>query len=472
MNESFTIDGLWWLPATPELKIPGNLSYKPGHTPRLKLMGTLNKPEKFLVMHSDFFNPPLIHGVSSKGEFITLNRCLQINGNNVIGDAGHQTTSEFIAYIVFFDTHFHDPDDIRFLSINVRLHELDNWFNKSCIKINSLENKQEEVLLDLPDPIITNLEEFEVKLGVTGKRNYRLNSASIQANAYLEIIGKNNKPIDEFLTLVRLIQNFFTLLISDPTFVTEMTGKLVVYAEVPNNNSSTQIIRIYYPAAGWQAEVRDVFWASMLLPLSEIEEDFPELLTLWVQKVQILKPVYDLFFAGIYKSTYPENEFLNLCQAIETYHRRIFGGEFLPEKTFLDGLYKTLVAAITPDIEPDFRSSLKDGKLRYAFEYSLRKRIELLCQHITENININFLKNHQDIVNYAKKITDTRNYLTHYTNDLKERSISGGKDLSEANNQLKLIMSICFLEQLGLPFNKIQERLSNHWSFKEYFVLH
>lgn len=433
-------------------------------------MGTLNKHEEPFFDHSDFINPAIILGITSKGESVTLSNCLQINENSGVGDAGHQTTSEFIAHFAFFGAHFENPNEIQFLSITIRLHDLDSWFNKSCIEVNLHSTNQDIVSMKLPDPLITEIGEFSVELGVIGNRNYRLNSATIQTNAYLTIISANKKPFEEFLAIVRLIQNFFTLLISDPTFVTEMTGDLAIDVEKANEPySSTREISICYPAAGRQPEPRDVFWAFMLLPYSEIEDNFSDLLKMWVQKAEILKPVYDLYFAGIYQSIYPENEFLNLVQALETYHRRIFGGEYLNRDIYINGLYKSLLSAIPPDISTDFRSSLREGKLKYAFEYSLRKRLQLLCIHITEKMRINFLCNRKTIIDFAKRISYTRNYLTHYSYDLKELSITGGKDLHEANNQLKLIISICFLEQLGLPYKKIHERLKVHRRFEKYF---
>ena len=90
-------------------------------------------------------------------------------------------------------------------------------------------------------------------------------------------------------------------------------------------------------------------------------------------KSEIIEPVYNLYFAGFYKSTYPENEFLNLTQVLETYHRRIYGGKYQEDEIYLNGLYKSFVAAIPLEIDDDFRNGLEIGSLRHANEYSLKK---------------------------------------------------------------------------------------------------
>lgn len=470
MNESFTTEGYWWLPGTPEVKVPGILSFTPGDTPRLKLMGALNNAEVSNFRSPVFINPDIILGISAKGESVTLSKCLQINGNSNIGPAGSHITSEFIAHFAYFGVHFLNASDVQFTSITIRFHNLDNWYNKGCINVNQQESGQDLVTVNLPDPMIFNIDDLGLKILVTQNCNYKMNSASISIGVCLEIISVNQKPLDEYMALLRLLQNFFSFVITEPTFVTEMTGRLTIDDDKPTGNfAPAQTIKVYYAAAGWHPNAREIFWASMLMPYSEIESNLSELLNKWVKKADTIKPVYDLFFAGIYRSTYPENEFLNLIQAVETYHRRIYRGEYLPEGIYLNGLYKWLTAAIPAQISADFRSSLQGGKLRYAHEYSLRKRIVLLCRHITENLQINFLNGQEAISSYAEKITDTRNYLTHYSSELKMQAITGGKELFEVNNQLKLIISICFLEQMGIPYDKIETLISKQRQYVKYF---
>jgi hypothetical protein len=66
MDDPFAIEGFWWLLNTPEVKIPGVLSYTPGDTPRLKLMGALNNIEERVFPTPDFINPDIIHGIAER----------------------------------------------------------------------------------------------------------------------------------------------------------------------------------------------------------------------------------------------------------------------------------------------------------------------------------------------------------------------------------------------------------------------
>lgn len=472
MNTSFTIEGFWWLPNNPELKIPGHFSYTPGDTSRLKLLGVLNKTEDDSFPLRDFINPEFIHGISRKGESITLHKCLQIGLNNTIGDAGRVDTSEFMAHFAFFGAYFSDSSEIQFSSITLLLHNLDNWYNKGSININHSETGFDEIKAIPQPPIVINLNELELKINVSANHSFNLNSATILMRVSLQLISLEQKTFDEFLSVVRLLQDFFSFVISAPTFVIEMTGSLRNNNKFGDSSMGARAIKIYYNSPGWQPNAREFFWSDMLLPYTKVEDCLAEILRLWVQRTETIGPVYNLFFAGIYRSTYPENEFLNLCQAIETYQRRIHGGEYMSKERYLNGLYKALIAAITEDISKDFRTSLVEGKLRYANEFSLRKRIIILCEHIAQNLSLNILHDKNDISAFAKKISDTRNYLTHYSPELKGKAITGGSELFEINNQLKLFISICFLEQMGISSKKIASLLSRHLPYMKYFITH
>lgn len=471
MNEAFEINGFWWLPETPQIQIPGILSFSPGNILILKLMGELTKTPKKYHLPTNFINPVLIHGKSSKGDFVTLYKCFQKSGDNSYGFGGGYCNTEFIAHVAFFGTHFSTQADIQFISLSVRFHNLDNWYNKNLIQYGNPEPGTAVITFKRPAPLDVQLSNFQVQFAVFERQSLKMNNASVYANAWVHIITESQKSFDNYLSLIRLIQNFLTFAITEPTFVIELNGRLTEIIEpVEEKNTPPINIKIFYSAVGWQPDARDVFWADMLLPFSENEKNLPDLLSAWQEKSETLKPVLDLYFAGFYRSTYPENEFINLTQAIETYHRKTYGGQYQIDDVFLNGLYKILIAAIPPDISSDFRSSLKNGKLRYAHEYTLKKRLLLLSEHISDNMSVNFLCDKQTQSAFAEKIADTRNYLTHYSHELKDRAITSGKELFELNQQLGLIIKICLLEELGIPFDRIVALLKRDRSHQKYIA--
>jgi hypothetical protein len=264
------------------------------------------------------------------------------------------------------------------------------------------------------------------------------------------------------------MQNFLTMGMSKPTFITEIIGNTESAKE--ENPTFYYPVKIYYPADGWKPNPSEVHYFEMTFTLPAIEEQLEQILRNWISKAEIIKPVYDLYFSALYNpSLYQEFEFLSLVQAVETYHRQIYGGKYQPDDIFINGLYKVLVAAIPENVADDFRSSLKLGKLRYANEYSLRKRLHLLGEHFAENLNINFLCDKKLRGIFVDKAADTRNYFTHYPPELEENAAKSGEELHDITRKLRLILQICFLEELGFPFDKITEVFKKNREYRDYF---
>ena len=98
----------------------------------------------------------------------------------------------------------------------------------------------------------------------------------------------------------------------------------------------------------------------------------------------------------------------------------------------------------------------------------MRKRLELLTAHITEIVLLKFIEDGNRQKAFAQKVSDTRNYLTHYSPELKEKSASAGKEYYELADKLKVIIEICLLEELGFEANTIHELIKKNRRFETY----
>lgn len=463
MEKSFEINGYWWLPITPARKISGIFSYSPGDKMTLKLLGELNEVQEEGFNHTTGSKFELIHGLSSTGEAITLCTCIQIGASSGFGEAGKYSETEFITQNAFIGCYFNNLNEIKFSSLSVRYFNLDNWYNKSNINPTKGDPDVHGFTYHIPEPIDIYINDIHLQIELRGRESNKFNSISYTGNLYINLTYSTSKPFDEIFKFLRLIQNFFSLAISEPTFVIEMTA----WRDKELHEDKPAFIRVYYADSSWQVNAHEVFWAHMLLPYSKVESELPNLLKNWIKNAEIIKPVYDLYFSGMYHSLYLENDFLNLTQSLESFHRRVYGGQYQEDEIFLENLYKMLVSAIPQDIPSDFRSSLVNGKLRYANEFSLRKRIRLICEHISEHIPITFLLDRHSVTSFSEKISDTRNYLTHYSTELKEKAAISANELFEINLQLRLILTISFLEILDIPMDKIKDIVKNDIRFRD-----
>jgi ApeA N-terminal domain 1 len=65
-------------------------------------------------------------------------------------------------------------------------------------------------------------------------------------------------------------------------------------------------------------------------------------------------------------------------------------------------------------------------------------------------------------------VNDTRNYLTHYSPELKERFATTGKEYYELADKLRALIEICLLEELGFEANMIYELIKKNRRFEAY----
>lgn len=163
----------------------------------------------------------------------------------------------------------------------------------------------------------------------------------------------------------------------------------------------------------------------------------------------------------VYKpSMYLEHKFLNLIQAIESYHRRMHNGKYLSDNNYVQ-IYEKLIEAIPKDTDESFRENLKQ-RLKYHNEFSLWKRLKEvlgMCGDVTKLLIHNNKK-------FIKDVVEMRNFLTHYTKDL-ETKIQEDERLIDFFLQLKFILEICLLIELGIRMEKIRFLISRNRRYQQ-----
>lgn len=158
---------------------------------------------------------------------------------------------------------------------------------------------------------------------------------------------------------------------------------------------------------------------------------------------------------------------MNLAQCAETYHRRRFGGKYQSDEEYRNDLYQRFLEAIPQDLDGGFRQSLKQGKLRFANEYSLRKRLQEITNKLS-TLPISFINTDEAQARFISKVCDTRNYLTHYDPQLQDKAAKG-IELFELKEKLKILLGICLLEETGFSFESIRDIITTDQRFKRMF---
>ena len=183
----------------------------------------------------------------------------------------------------------------------------------------------------------------------------------------------------------------------------------------------------------------------MLLPLGVIPHMFSTMLNAWFDKAEKLRDVYNLFFGTFYNDEmYLESVFLALIQVLETYSRSVTESRYVSESDY-QRIAAAPSAAIPADTPNDLKQSLKN-KIKYGNEYSLRKRLKKIIDSL-EPDTVKLIC--ADPARFRDRIVDTRNYLTHYTDELKDDAIRGS-GLFYANLRMQLLLTILLCKEMGV----------------------
>jgi len=457
MMKKFEYKGIWWLPDKPEEQIPGTLRFTPDEGAVLDLIGSF----KDIKDMNKILEPEIILGVSSNGKNITLHKCFETKSS--FSFPGFQTSS-FYANLVFIGAHFQKLENIKFKSLFVHYLHLDEWVNISGFDIKHLREKEVVIKYKLPEPFQIDISDglkILINIRATGPSlSFVQKEATIKQKTEIKIETSEDKSFEYYRKIMYHIQNFLSLGIMEPVYPLTIEGITEVNKEMINDKLYNPPVEIYYKLPDIPKAPKTLHPFDMLFTFKDISDRFEMFLKNWFEKANTLEPVYDLYFGPLYNPRmYLRHQFLSLIQALEAYHRRNFEGKYLPDddygrvrkklEEFIDGLR----------IDSSFKNALKN-KLKYGNEYSLRKRLKEIFRQYKE-ITDNFITNKDVFIN---KVVEIRNYLTHYDKNSREIAVDK-KQLYHITQQLKIVIVICLLSELGFNFKEIKNLLARNYKY-------
>jgi hypothetical protein len=208
--------------------------------------------------------------------------------------------------------------------------------------------------------------------------------------------------------------------------------------------------------SGKQPE-RSIHASEMLFTLRDIGDNFPSVIERWLDASRSLGDVLDLYFGAPFEGRPPTRErFFSLIRALEAYHRRVIQQTDEPEEEH-NRRIDLLLDMIPSDFPDDFRDWV-DGKLRFAYEPTLRRRVTEFLRTWQE-ITTPLIGNSERRGRFVSGVVDTRNCLTHPSGESCERAFSG-LALSLATGVLTQIADAYLLRHLGIDGRACVELIS------------
>ncbi len=401
----------------------------------------------------------------SNGLPITLVNCAVNRAN--WGFSGFATET-LIAHAYLSGHHFPDRSQVRLNRVQIALSGLDEWCSFDGFNLSWSAEPPFRATIEYrkPSPLIVPLSDelsLTFDLSVKGPSKTALQtSASIETTTMLVFNYKSEVTFNTVLRDIHRIRQFLTM----------ATGRVPILKQVSATSESNRSMvqgRIYqpqimivYPAPLQESKSNKGFHPhELLFFLRDLGEAPEKVLKIWYANAELLEPVYDLYFAarGRENQIGVEFRFLSVCQALETLHRRWYGGLNLP-----DDEHQARLLAIL-DVCPDEHRLWLASQLEHSNQLRLRARLKQLIEPFRSSL-VAYLPERRRFVD---RVVTLRNYLTHY--DAKEPVIVDGEELYWLSERLVLLLEACLLQLMGFNGESIASFFNRNPRIESKFAL-
>lgn len=466
LYDSFTEQGLFWLPGKRDDEVPGTLTYDPENGAVLKLLGLFGDLKEAMAWAFGGERYPddnVIHGVTMKGKPISLLHAHDINRQLNMPGIAHETwSSNFLvigAYITSAD------DEEIFTKSYFRFDEIETWLEHNSFTT-TVDNETRALTVTAQKPRevpFASHTDFEVStVGSLYSNNEPATQFAIDVTSQMAITPHEPKSFNWHLNRAARLQELASLCTGHflPLTSFELQGP-----DVELGGGGTRPSEVHFYAQMIHGEGRETTNRKRRTPMvtgPELIGFNPHAVQLWFDQFEVFDPALRLFFTitGA-KQMFTNIRLLLAIQALEVFHRRTSGETVMDENEFAE-FAQRMVEAIPPDTEQDMREKL-EALYRFANEPSLKQRLRWIVSSLSEAFGE---KPAGFNSKYLRKLVDTRNYYTHFSAELRSRTFDG-EGMHWATRRIVLLLTLLFLQRLGLTADDIKPLLHRHREFEQ-----
>ncbi len=359
---------------------------------------------------------------------------------NTLGSGA--TVKKYSADLMIYGVHISNWQNFRFSKCIVNIPSLYNW-----VGISTINNKlwdEKKIYSEIPEEIkLATFEKYQLLFSFSYQSKVSKNELLIKQYTKLKIIALDD---DIHLgKLVEIITHFkkFLLFIANESPISE---SITLFHHSYKYENNEQLIPMYLITNSVRQNNIQKSISATWTKFNEIQENIEEIIKIWYDNMDLYSSVDLLIEKFLNPKLSRENDFLNSCFAIETFHRR-----FKKIEIFKKSEFKRIRKSIIDKIEDNNLKKFFNEKLSYANEPTFRARLLDLKSYF-ENI----LPSNIDIEDYLIKIVKTRNFLVHRG---KKENIFDNFDMFYAARYIESVVRICILIELKVPDKLIEKTI-------------
>lgn len=464
LYDSFTEQGLFWLAGKRDDEVPGTLTYDPENGAVLSLLGTFgNVHEAFArALGGSRDDEAIIHGVTMKGKPASLLHAHDTNRQLNMPGIAHET---WTSNLMVVGAHITSSEEPIFPKSYFRFDEIETWLEHDPFTAtHDTDAKTLNVLAEKPREVaFASHAEFEVStVGSLYSNNKPDTRFVIDVTSQMAITPPEPRSLDWHLNHAARLQELASLCTGHylPLTSFELRGP-----DVELGGGGTRPCEVHLYSRLIHGEGRVAGASKRRTPIvtgPEINRFNPNAVQHWFDQFEAFDPALRLFFTiTAERHMFTNIRLLLAIQALEVFHRRTGGETVMPEADFA-AFAATMVAAIPDDANPDMREKL-ESLYRFANEPSLKQRLRAIIASLTEAFGET---PGRFSGKYLRKLVDTRNYYTHFSEELSERTLDG-EGMYWATRRVVLLLTLLFLQRLGIAADDIKPLLQRHREFAQ-----
>jgi hypothetical protein len=455
LADSFEVTGEWWLPEKPAEQLNGTLRYSPTNI-ELELSGTLDDvtTADLMVVSPKFKDHPCIHGLTHDRQKFTL---LRAHASSL------GTTTKYNAFHIIADKHAPALAVLKLRKVSFYCHHLDRFIARDLF---TMENDGERedfksctVKYHQPGKFACRIDEIGATLdfqtAMKGSSNRYEQWYKLHAQSFVTITPDSPQDLDWYIRQVWRFCFFLTLVTDE---VVSPTG-----IEIFLEHDEYPGWHLYQ--AGKVREADEKATPIFLFHLAHLIDSFEPMLKKWFSVSEtLLDSIHLMMDAQRNQDHSTEGRFLLFAHAVEVVSRATTSSEYMPKKDY-DKVINAMNGAIPREVESDHRMSLK-SKIKYGNEFAFHKRIKVLLETLSDKGREIVCK---DPAKFSRGIADTRNYYTHFTDELRPKTLPP-VSMYWASEKLSFLMRIVLFRYLGIEEEVIVKQMSNHHRLRQRIV--
>lgn len=460
MNKNLSFKGLWFLPENPKKEVSGTIEFSPQNGITLEIIGGLYE----FFDTNELHDPDIILGQTTTGKKITLYKCFE---SAWLQNYPGIKTSTYTANFLFIGHHFCSSSDLRFNSLSVAVHNLSSWLQ--IYGFEKVESdyylKSSEIKYKLPEELNFDIDDQKsIAFNFTFIAPFRekTDRIELEQKSELEIKSKNSNHFEDILNDYFHFQHFLEIGFYENTFPNSMLLKSDNLKREIGDKKTSLHIQVYFRPHINSVLIKKNNKNNFLFRYTDIKDEFGSVIINWYKNKDLLKPITSFLTDSFNKNTpFNENSFLNIIQAIETFHRRFRKNSILSKDEHKDKIDKILES-----VNPEYKQWLQE-RLNFSNEPTLHMRLEEI---IDGSRNETLDKLISDKVQFIRDVKNSRNYYTHFDKRLENKALKGNQ-LFYLTEKLKVLLSVTVLQEIGIENIKVEFLLQkNEWRLFNHLI--